>query len=81
MVNEIFLATKNEGKLGEFRTILKDMVHVRSVYEIVDRHIVVEEDGGVPQIERLLAQLTPDQFLALDLDHALLWLTKIVYSP
>lgn len=46
MVNEIFLATKNEGKLGEFRTILKDMVHVRSVYEIVDRHIVVEEDGG-----------------------------------
>jgi XTP/dITP diphosphohydrolase len=46
MVDEIFLATKNEGKLTEFKTILKDVVQVRSVYEVVDKHIVVEEDGS-----------------------------------
>jgi XTP/dITP diphosphohydrolase len=46
MVKEIFLATKNIGKLSEFKSMLKDLVRVRSVYEIIDEHICVKEDGS-----------------------------------
>lgn len=45
MIEEIFLATKNKGKLSEFISILKDVVNVRSVYEVIDEHIYVKEDG------------------------------------
>jgi len=45
MIEEIFLATKNKGKLSEFKSILKDVVNVRSIYEVIDEHIYVKEDG------------------------------------
>jgi XTP/dITP diphosphohydrolase len=45
MIKEIYLATRNEGKMAEFSSILMDVVKVRSVYELIDRHLMVVEDG------------------------------------
>lgn len=63
MKNEIFLATRNEGKVTEFRSILKDVVEVHSIYEIIDKHIVVIEDGNTLEENAVIKALAFSKLL------------------
>ncbi|MDY6820105.1 MAG: RdgB/HAM1 family non-canonical purine NTP pyrophosphatase [Deferribacterota bacterium] len=45
MIKKLYLATRNENKLREFRELLGDTISVNSVYEVADKSIAVKEEG------------------------------------
>ena len=63
MENEIFLATRNQGKISEIKNILKDTVRVRSIYEIIDEHIVAIEDGNTLEENAIIKALAFSKLL------------------